>query len=51
MEETMMDNVFQLAFVDLILEVINLFFNLVGNVLLPGILTALFEGLFGTAAV
>ncbi len=47
MDLTLDDNTFQLAIIDLVLAVWDLFLNVVTNVLLPGILTHFFEGLFG----
>ena len=47
MDQMPMDNEFQLAFVDLLLEILNLMLNLFGNVILPGILSVLLEALFG----
>lgn len=48
MDPTMMDeNVFQLAIIDLLFQVVEVALNLVTNVLLPGILTPLFQAIFG----
>jgi len=47
MEPTMpTENVFQLALIDLAFQVVEIFFNVVTNVLLPGVLTPLFQAIF-----
>jgi hypothetical protein len=46
MDLTLDDNTFQLLTVDLVLAIWDLFLNVVMNVLLPGVLTHFFEGLF-----
>jgi len=50
MDQTLDDNVFQLGLIDIIFQVLTLFTNLIFNVLVPGLLSPLFSGLFGTTA-
>ena len=41
------ENVIQLAVLDLAFQFLDLIFNLVTNVLLPAVLTPIFQGFFG----
>lgn len=46
MDMTLDDNTFQLVLIDLFFAMYDLVFNIVVNVLLPGVLTHFLEGLF-----
>ncbi len=47
MDPTMGDNELQLAVIDLLFQVVELFFGVVTNVLLPGVLTHVFGAILG----
>jgi len=49
MDQTLDDNIFQLGIIEIFFQVLTLFTNLIFNVLVPGLLSPLFSGLFGTA--